>query len=108
MATHLIVGVVQDECDLVREQPEVDRVEDRPHARNSEVHFEVLLMVPAEGRNSVAVGHAEPGQSAREASRPPSHVGVGRADRAVANPSHDLFLAEEARPMVESAVSVSG
>ena len=51
----LVLGVVDDVRELLGEQPDVQRVQHRAEARDREVRLEVLLRVPAERADAVAV-----------------------------------------------------
>jgi hypothetical protein len=54
-----ILGMVDDPGQLLGDEPQVQRVQDRSHARDGEVGLEMLLVVPAERRHPVALGDAE-------------------------------------------------
>jgi hypothetical protein len=54
--------VVDDVGQLLGEQPQVEGVQHRAHRRHGEVRLEVLLGVPQERPDPVALLHAEPGQ----------------------------------------------
>ena len=56
---HLVARVVDDVDELLREQPDVQRVQHGAHVRHREVHLEVLLRVPHERRDAVLGLHAE-------------------------------------------------
>ncbi|MNP34828.1 hypothetical protein D3C76_1281350 [compost metagenome] len=50
----LVLGVVGDEFDLLGEQPRVDRMQYRAHARHTEIQFHVPVTVPGQGADSLA------------------------------------------------------
>jgi hypothetical protein len=53
-----VLRVVDDEAQLVRVKPRVQRVDDRADRRDREIGLEVLGLVPHQRRNSVAVADA--------------------------------------------------
>ena len=64
------VGGVGDRAgDLLREEPDIDGVQHRAHARDGEVQLEVAVRVPAEARDAVARPDAEPVQGVRQLRR---------------------------------------
>ena len=66
-----------------------------PPAGIAEVRLEVLVVVPGEGADAVAVAEAEPSQRGREPRRPLEQVGVGVAVEAlVGQPADDLLVPE--------------
>jgi hypothetical protein len=58
--------MVGDVREVVRMQPEVERVEDEAAARDAEVRLEVLMVVPAERRDAVAALEPERLEGDRE------------------------------------------
>ena len=71
----LVARVRRDVAEVVRVQPQVERVQDEAAARDPEVRLEVLVVVPAERRDAVAGLEAEPLQRDRELPRPLAEVG---------------------------------
>ena len=65
--THPVLGVSRDVRQLVRVQPEVERVQHRAEQRHGEVGLEVAVVVPAERGDAVAGADAERAERAREA-----------------------------------------
>jgi hypothetical protein len=61
----LVPRVVHDEHELVVEEPRVDRVHDRFHARHRVVQLEVPVTVPGERPDPVTGFDAQPRQRAR-------------------------------------------
>jgi hypothetical protein len=51
--------VIRDVGEVVRVQPQVQRVQDEAAARNPEVRLVMLVMVPAQRRNAIAALEAE-------------------------------------------------
>ena len=51
---HPIARMTCDVADVVRMQPEVQRVEHEASARDAEVRLEMLVVVPAERRDAIA------------------------------------------------------
>jgi hypothetical protein len=86
----LVAGVVDDVLELLGEQPQVQRVHHRAHGRDGEVGLEVLLVVPHERADAVALLDTERRQRTGEPGGAGSHLGVRRAPRRVALPGrHD-------------------
>jgi hypothetical protein len=54
--------VICDVGDLVRIEPEVERVQDSTEARHGKVCLDVLLVVPHERRDPVAAADSDPAQ----------------------------------------------
>ena len=67
--TRDIAGVRRDVRQLVKVEPNVERVEDRARARHPEVRLEMTKVVPAERRHAVTASDAEPLQRGREPTR---------------------------------------
>lgn len=61
-----VLGVVDDEGDLVGEEPDVDGVQHRPHAGHGEVGGEMIGVVPAVGADDVTLGDAESFEADRQ------------------------------------------
>ncbi len=77
-----VLGVIDDVGDLVREQAGVDRVADRPDARDAVVELEVPVVVPGERRDPVAEADPEPRlQRIRQLPDPAAQPGVGGPER---------------------------
>ena len=85
-----IFGVVDDEGDLVGEEPDVHRVQHRAHAGDGEVGGEVVGVVPAEGADDVAVADPEPFEADGQSVGALGDLGVGEGRaRAVGGVSGD-------------------
>jgi len=61
----LVRCVIEDELELFREEPVVDRVQHASGGRHPDEQLEVLLMVPGEGGDAAAFGDLEPGRGPR-------------------------------------------
>ena len=57
-----VLGVVDDIRQLLGREPDVERVQHRPHAGDGEIRLEVALVVPAEGADAAIRPDAEPGE----------------------------------------------
>ena len=96
--------VVDDVGELLGEQADVERVQHRAHRRHREVGLEVLLAVPAERADAIAVLDAERGERVGEPGRVRADLGEGRAARARLGPGdafalgvHALAVAQDRR-----------
>jgi hypothetical protein len=87
-----VLGVVDDVLDLLREQPDVDRVQHRAEARDGEVELEVALGVPAEGRDPVPRSDAQALEDPAQPLDALADLGVGRPGgrRGILLQRHDL------------------
>ena len=56
----LVLGVVDDEHDLIVEEARIDGVADRAHAGDGIIEFEMAMVVPGERRDAIALRDAEP------------------------------------------------
>ena len=93
---HAVAGVLRDVADVAVMEPQVQGVEHETAARDAEVRLHVLVVVPAERGDAIALLEAEPLQRDGELLRAPRHVGVRVAVEAlVGQPGDDLLLAEE-------------
>ena len=63
---HLVLGVVDDVGELLLEQADVERVQDRADTGDREIQLEMALVVPRERPHAIALLDAEPRQCARE------------------------------------------
>jgi hypothetical protein len=84
-----VAGVIGDVGEIVRVQPQVQRVEDEAAARDPEVRLVMLVVVPAQRRNAVAALEAEALQRDGELLRTPHRVAVGRAVEALVREACD-------------------
>ena len=94
-----VLAVVRDVGELLREQPDVQRVQHRAHARDREVRLEVRLVVPHERADPVAVADPEAAQPRRELLGPVRDLGERGALDRVAPERRDLAVAVH-RPAV--------
>ena len=94
---HPVTGMRRDVREVVGMEAEVERVRDHPADRDADVGLEVLVVVPAERPDAVAVLQAElVSQRCGEAACPRRKVGVRVAVPAlVRKPRDDLAVAEE-------------
>ena len=76
---HLVGGVVDHEGELFGEEAQVEGVEDRAHAGDRVVEFEVAIIVPGERTDTVARLDPEIGQHVRQPLDPRGAVAVGVA-----------------------------
>src|SRR2546421_874185 len=87
-----VLGVVHDVRELLREEPDVQRVEYRAHRRYGEVRLEVLLGVPLERADAVTGLDAEPLERGRELLGTSGDLDEGRPSGAVALERDDLAV----------------
>ncbi len=73
---HPVVGVGGDEAELLRRQPDVQRVQDSAHGRHGEVGLEVLLVVPHERRDPLVAGDPQCPQRIRRPAGPLGDLAV--------------------------------
>ena len=87
----LILGMVRDVDDLLREQARVDRVQHRTEAGDAVVAFQVAVGVPGQGSDSVTQLHAQPGEGVGKLFRALVGIRIGVAmDRAFDGAGHDF------------------
>src|SRR5918997_3198236 len=93
---HPVLGVVDDIGEVVLTQTWVQGVQDQPRGRYAEVGFEVLVGVPGEGNDPVALLQPELPQSYGELLGAPDEVSVGvTVEALVGAAGNDLFHAVE-------------
>ena len=97
----LVLGMVDDEGELIGEQPQVERVQHRAHTGHRHVSFQMLLVVPLQSADAVAVAHAEPLQRRGQALGAVGDRPEACAARLGARPGDDLAVAEELAPVPE-------
>src|SRR3954462_161424 len=71
-----VASVVRDVRQLLRAQPDVERVHDRAHARHGETRLDMLMVIPAERRDAVATPHARVLERASQLPRSPEQLAV--------------------------------
>ncbi len=64
---HLVLGVIDHVGQLLGEEPDVQRVQDRAHARDGQIGGHVGVVVPHERAHPVAPFDTQPGQRRRQA-----------------------------------------
>jgi hypothetical protein len=72
-----VARVVDDVRELVVEEPRVDRVDHRAHARDCVVQLEVAKAVPREGADAIALADAQATQRVGEPARARVRVAIG-------------------------------
>ena len=92
---HAVVSVPDRELQLVGEEAQVQRVEDRPHAGDRVVELEVSVVVPGERRNPVARLHPEAAEHVGDLADPRREVAVGVSVEPVLPLGDDLLLGEQ-------------
>jgi hypothetical protein len=70
LAAHFVLGVVDDETELLGVQPNVQRVENCTQARHRMIALQMLVRVPHEGGNAIAAPDARLVKRAAQALRP--------------------------------------
>ncbi len=98
-----VLGVVGDVRELLGKEADVERVQHRAHRGHREVRLEMLLRVPAEGRDAIAGGDAEPRERRRQALGTLGDVGEARVTRVVVRAGRDRALRMH-RPSVREEV----
>ena len=93
-----VLCVIDDVGDLLGEEPQVERVQDRAHSRNGEVRLLVRLVVPREGRHTVARTYAQSSQRGSDTLGPLTDLGERRGVGAITGPGENLALPVEAMP----------
>ena len=89
-----VVRVRRDVTEVVRMQPQVERVQHEAPARDSEICLVVDVVVPGERRDAVAALQAQALQPDRECTRAPAGLRVVRPVEApVRHPRDDLLVA---------------
>ena len=92
---HRVLRVVDDIRELVGEEPDVDRVEDGPHARHGEIRLEVPVAVPPEGAHPFASLHTEARERVGQLRHADVVLGVVVTVDPPEIPGHHLLLAEQ-------------
>ena len=72
-----VLGVVDDVGQLIGGEPDVERVQDRPHGGDGEVGLEVALVVPGEGADPVPRLDPQAGEGGGQLLGPGRHLGEG-------------------------------
>ncbi len=88
---HPVLSMVDDVCELLREQADVERVQHRARAGDREVELEVALVVPGERPHAVSLADAETGEHACQPVDAIRHLRVCRArDQPILAERHHL------------------
>ena len=96
-----ILRVVDDVGEVLREEPQIQRVQHRPVARHAEVHLKVRRRVPAERRDAIALPHAKLLQCIGEPVDTLGPCAVGRALRPLGGVGDERSAREERGGAVE-------
>ena len=78
----LVLGVVDDELELLRKQPRVQRVQHGAHAGDRVIQLEMPVIVPGERPDPVTGLDARRLQRVGELARAPEDLGPGACDAA--------------------------
>jgi len=92
----LVLGIPDDELEVLRKEAQVEGVEHGAHGGDRVIELEVAVVVPAEGRDPVALADTEALQGARQLVDPGHHLAVGGAVDAALLLGDDLLPREEA------------
>ena len=98
---HPVFGMVDHVGQLVGEQPDVQGVQHRPHARHGQVGLEMGLVVPHERADAVALFDAEAVEGRGELIGAVGDLGKRRLDVTVAGVRDDLAGGMHGSPMGE-------
>jgi hypothetical protein len=92
----LVLSVLDDEFEVLREKPQVQRVQNGAHAWHGVIELEVPVVVPGQRRDAVARLHAKPLERPGEAVDAADHLSVGGAVQSLLSLGDDLFLLVQA------------
>jgi len=99
-----VLGMIDDEGDLLLEQARVDGVQHRAGARHAVEQLEMMVRVPGERAHPVAAAHAQRQQRLGQALGPRAGVGVAVAMQpALDGARHDLGRAVGGGGMLDDA-----
>ena len=96
----LVLGVVGDVDELLREQADVQRVQHRAHRGDRQVGLEVLGVVPLEGPDPLVAVDAQGAQAVGQPRRAPAELGVGLPAGAVGRGGDDLGVRVHRGPVL--------
>ena len=99
----LVLAVVNDVGQLLGEEPDVQRVEHRPHRGDGQIGLQVLLVVPGERPHPVRVAHPQAPQRGGQAFGPARHLGEGGAPVTGGLDGDDLAVAVDLLAVAEDA-----
>ena len=104
----LVLGMVGDVDDVVREQPDIQGVQDAPAARCREVELEVARGVPGERPDAAVGGDLQRVEHAGQPARALGPLAVGRPHDPVAWTVAIPFSGKSRSARRKTCVSVSG
>jgi hypothetical protein len=84
--------VIDDVCQLLGKEPEIQSVQHRAHAGDGEIAFHVFLRIPAKGADPVAPLDAQPLERGRQPFGPVAHLPEACAARGVAHESYHFAV----------------
>ena len=91
---HVVFRVIDHIAELLGEQPNVQGVEHRAHARYGKVGFEMLLVVPLKSSHAITGLHPQAVQRSGQFFGPGSHLGKAGPARMISLKGDDLALCE--------------
>jgi len=77
---HAILRLRQQQDDRLGRQAGIDRVQDGAHAGHGEIELEMMLGVPRQGGDAIALAHTELGECCGEPAAALEHLAIGRRD----------------------------
>jgi hypothetical protein len=89
---HLVIGVVYDIGQLLREQPDVQRVQHSAGTWSGEIQLEVTRRIPGKRGDTPVSRNSQGVKRSRQLARPPSKIGVRRALNAIRSSGDDLLV----------------
>jgi hypothetical protein len=93
--------VLENEGDLIGEEPDVDGVQDRADHRDGVVQFQVTVSVPRERGDPIARADPERAQGVRELRDAPPEIGIAQAHDRGTVARDDLFAGMIAQRVFE-------
>ena len=89
--------MVDDVSNVVRMQPQIQRMQHPARARDAEVGFQMRIVVPHQRRHAIAFFHAELLQRRTQRTRPPVKIRIPMTmQRSIWQARHDLGRAIQA------------
>ena len=105
---HAVLGVVDDPRELVRRQPQVERVQDGAPGGHGEIGLQVLRAVEHERRDPLVAGDAEIAEGVRQLGGSSADLGVRLPTGVVAGPRGDRGGAVHGGAVLEDATDGEG